>query len=169
MAAEFVRIEGLEGVLNTLKSLPPEIVSRRGGPVRSALQKASKVMVTAMRNNVQKIMDEPNIGGLDEATGLLRDNIVTIRMKMGSVKGEAYKVGPRLRKKYPLKSPGAKQTSVVQIGRQLETGTERRRPMPWARPAFDAKKHTVIIFFRDELNKKLGAIVRKLARQNRVA
>ena len=44
MAIETTQIEGLAGVLDTLKRLPPEIVSKRGGPVRAALNKAARMI-----------------------------------------------------------------------------------------------------------------------------
>lgn len=38
------KMEGLEGVLATLKSLPPELVSKGGGPVRFAVRKAANII-----------------------------------------------------------------------------------------------------------------------------
>jgi hypothetical protein len=38
MAGE-VKIKGLEGLLDALKALPPEIASKNGGPARMALAK----------------------------------------------------------------------------------------------------------------------------------
>lgn len=170
MAVSTVKIIGLEGVVKTLHQLPPEIVSKNGGPVRSALRKASLLFLNQMKANVQQIIDEPNKGGDNTHTGLLMKNLVTIRQKMpAGVKGERYKIGPRLRKVYPKISPKAKSVSVVQVGRLLETGTERRAAMPWVRPAYDAHKNQVIPLFVTEINKKLNRIVRKLAKQNGVA
>lgn len=175
MTAEFVRVEGLEGVLKTLKELPPEIVSARGGPVRRALRKASLVLKKEMQANVQQIIDDPNMSADGrviplKSTGFAVKNIITTRRKNPpGVKGEWYRVGPRLRKKYPPISENAKEVTVVQNLRQLETGTERRRPYPWARPAFDAKKHEVLRVFPVELRKDIGRIEKKLARKNGVA
>lgn len=174
MAVEFVKIEGLEGVLRTLKQLPPEIVSARGGPVRRALRKASLVMKNEMQANVQKIIDDPNLSQDGrviplKSTGLAVKNIITTRRKNPpGIKGEWYRVGPRLRKKYPS-AGGAKEVTVVQNLRQLETGTERRRPYPWARPAFDARKNEVLQVFPVELKKDIARIERRLAKKNGVA
>lgn len=168
MATQLVRIEGLQGVMKTLKELPPEVVSSRGGPVRRSLRKASKIMIEQMKANIQQIMDTPNVGYHDEHTGLLLKNIYTKRMKMQNKKGESYRVGPRVRKKYPKKSVNSKEVTVVQVGRLLETGTEKRPPYPWARPAFDARKNEVIPIFVMELKKDLGRIQKKLAKKNGV-
>lgn len=168
MAVETVRIVGLEGVMKTLKQLPPEIVSKRGGPVRTALRKASLIMVNEMKANVQRIVDEPNIGGDDYSTGFLQKNIVTTRNSKMRQNGERYIV--RVRKKaYPKPSPNAKPVTTSQVGALLEAGTEKRRPMPWARPAFDAKKYHVIPLFVSELRKNLDRIQKKLAAKNGVA
>lgn len=174
MATETVKVIGLQGVLQTLHDLGPEVVSKRGGPVRSALRKASLDFKKAMQGNIQRIIDDPNIaaGGRvipTKSLGLLKDNIITQRRKMPGLNGERYKVGPRLRKAYPKSRAGNKPVSVVQVGRQLETGTEHRRPYPWARPAFDSKKHQVVQIFVYELTTKLPKIQRKLAAKNGVS
>lgn len=150
--------------MKTLKELPPELVSKRGGPVRSALRKASLLLVNEAKANVQKIIDEPNIGGGNYSTGFLQKNIITARdSKMRG--GERYYVRVR-RKAYP---EGRTKKTATGVGALLERGTERRKPMPWMRPAFDAKKHEVVQFFPQELRKQLDRIVKKLARQNGVA
>ena len=150
----------------TLKSLPPELVSKRGGPVRTALRKASMEMVNEARANVDRIIAEPNLGGeMTQSIGHLRKNIITARdSKMRG--GERYYVRVR-RKAYPDNRAGGKSANAV--GALLESGTEKRRPMPWMRPAFDAKKHTVLATFTTEINRQLNRIVKKLATQNGVA
>ena len=82
MAIESFRVEGLAGVLDTLKQLPPELVSKNGGPVRTALRKAAVLIQKQAQANVQSIMDTPNAGGMPaESTGLLLKNIITQRIK----------------------------------------------------------------------------------------
>lgn len=171
MARETVKIEGLDGVLKTLRELPPEIVSKNGGPVRSALAKAARMMRDEAANNVQKIIDAPNANEAQtESIGLLKKSIQARRGRLkGGEKGELYVVRIKPKQIYPDKFQDKKgSVSAAKVGRQLEYGTEKRMPLPWLRPAFDAKKGQVITLFVSELNKKLGAIVRKLARKNRV-
>ena len=175
MVAVNVRVEGLRGVVQTLHELPPELVSKRGGPVRSALRKAGKRFQDRMKANIQKIIDDPNVtksGHIipTKSIGLAVENVILTRQKMPpGVNGERYKIGPRLRKTYPEWRAGNKTVSVVQVLRLLETGTENRKPYPWARPAFDAEKHAVIGIFVVEINAKLQTILRKLAAKNGVA
>jgi len=47
-----VQLEGLQGVLETLKALPSELVSRNGGPVRSALRKGALVIFKQANSNL---------------------------------------------------------------------------------------------------------------------
>lgn len=163
MAREGFRIEGLRGVLDTLKALPPEIVSKAGGPVKLALKKAAEVLRDEARANVRRIVSEPNAGGLDESTGLLEQNIVATRGKPPQGKnGERYLVRVR-RKRYTDKT--GKPVVTPQVGRLLEYGTERRRPLPWLRPAFDAKKNEVVATFVREMTQRTEKIIAKLARQ----
>lgn len=167
MAREEFKVVGLEGVMRTLQQLPAEVVSKRGGPVRSALQKAAKLMQTGVQANVQKIIDQPNLDGLNVSTGLLKNNIVTKRGRLaGGEKGELYSVRVR-NKRYPAERGAA--GSTAQVARLLESGTERRDPMPIFRPAFEQYRGQVVALFVSELNKKLAAITKKLARQNGVA
>ncbi len=162
MAIETIRIEGLAGVLDALKRLPPEIVSKAGGPVKLALKKAAEVLRDEARANVQRIIDEPNKDGMPtESIGLLKKSVVAARGKMPTgLKGERYSVRIRKNQKYP-ESRGEDLTAV-QIGRQLEYGTEKRAPYPWLRPAFDAKKTAAVETFTSEMNRRTTAIIKKI-------
>lgn len=170
MASESFKIEGLEGVLKTLQELPPEIVSKRGGPVRSALRKAAVLMQKEAQANIQKIIDTPNIGGENTSTGLLKKSIIVKRTKPPTGKnGERFIVAIKQRVIYPGQAADVKnKTTATQVGRLLEYGTEKRQPMPWLRPAFDAKKVEAVTIFSDTLKKRLDGIVKKLAQQNGV-
>lgn len=166
MPIETVHLEGLRGTLDMLKRLPPELVSKNGGPVKLALKKAAEVLRDEARANVQRIIDEPN---LDEqatkSTGLLKKSIVAARGKMPpGLKGERYSVRVRKNQRYPASR--GKDLTAVQIGRQLETGTERREePKPWLRPAFDAKKQAAVDTFVTEVNRRGQALIDKLDRE----
>lgn len=175
MATVTIKLEGLDGVLNTLKSLPPELVSRRGGPVRAALRKAAVVIQKQEIENLQYIILEPNKDSSDRSTGLLEKNIVVSRSRLaGGQNGERYLVRVR-RKVYPeqaqktnVRAKGAKNVVTSQVARLLEYGTVRRKPFPFIRPAFDAKKQEAVDTFVRETNKGIERILKKLKRQYRV-
>lgn len=155
-------MEGLEGVLDALKRLPPEIVSKNGGPVKAALRKAAQVIQGEWKLNLQRIIDTPNIGGQDESTGLYMQNIVVTRGRMPSgLKGERMVVRVR-NKQYPgLKGKGS---TTAANARRLEYGTERRRPYPHIRPAFDAKKGEALDTFVREVTTRTNKVIAKLER-----
>lgn len=165
MARESIRIEGLDAVVRTLNELPAELVSKRGGPVRTALQKAAKRIQQDEQQHLQRIIDAPNVGAVEaESTGLLKANIVVKRGRLaGGEKGELYSVSVR-RKSYP--GTKGKAVTTPQVARLLEYGSAKRAPMPFIRPAFEAAKGYVFQTFTAELSKRLAAIVKKLHRSN---
>jgi HK97 gp10 family phage protein len=170
MAREVIEIRGLEGVLHTLKSLPAELVSKRGGPVKTALRRAALVIQKQAKANIQAIMDEPNQGALPhhDPSGLLRDSIIVSRDPNPRASGANERYLVRIKKKkYPASRAGRKTVTTSMVGRLLETGTERRRPMPWMRPAFEAKKHEAVAVFVAVLTGSIDRIVRKLAKERR--
>ena len=167
MPTQTVHIEGLRGTLDMLKRLPPELVSKSGGPVKLALKKAAEVLRDAARDNVQRIIDTPNADGLpSKSVGLLKKSIVAARGKMPpGLKGERYSVRIRKNQKYP--DTRGEDLTAAQIGRQLEFGTEKRAPMPWLRPAFDEKKEAATLTFVSEVNRRGQALIDKLDKQAR--
>lgn len=163
MARETVRIEGLQGVLEQLRALPPEIVSKAGGPVKFALREAANLLRDEAKRNVRTIIDTPNVGGDDKSTGLLLLSIVAGRSKpKPGVKGERFAVRIRAKQKYPAER--GNNLTAAQIGRQLEYGTEKRQPMPWLRPAFDAKKNEALQVFVAEISKRTTAAIKRAER-----
>ena len=117
---------------------------------------------------MQARIDAPNAGGVPaDASGLLLKNIIAQRIKPPQgQKGERFMVRVR-RKTYPGKAEWKKRTTA-QIGALLEQGTEQRAPMPWMRPAFEARKQEAVGIFERELPAAIDRIVKKLAKQNRV-
>ena len=163
MAVETIRIEGLTGVLEALKSLPPEIVSKRGGPVRSALRKAAVVLRDQAQANVRRIIAESNGEDDNRSTGLLLKSIYVKRSRVARGKnGEAFVVGIKRGQKYPQERQARREVvTAVQVGRLLEYATEKRRAHPWLRPAFDAKKNAALDTFGTEVRKGIQAAIRK--------
>lgn len=165
-----VRVEGLDGVLAALKKLPPEIVSRAGGPVKLSLKEAAELLRDEAKGNVRRIIDEPNIDGeLSDSTGLLLLSIQAKRSRVPRGKnGEAYVVGIKRGQKYPESRQGQKGgITAVQVGRLLEYGTENRAPKPWLRPAFDAKGGAALSLFVKRLRERTQKVIDKISREAR--
>lgn len=160
-----LRLTGMDGVLDTLKSLPPEVVSKRGGPVRQALRKGALVILKQQQANLQAAMASSTSEGARLATGLLLKNTVVTRGKAPSDgKGERFLVRVR-RKAYPRK--GGKPVTTLKTAHLLEYGSSQQPAEPWIRPAFAAKARDAIATTQTELLKAIDRIVKKLAARNK--
>lgn len=165
MKVEF-NLTGVDGVLDTLRSLPPELVSKRGGPVKSALRKGAVVIFKAAKQNLQQAVAAATDEGDKLSTGLLEKNLVVTRGKepTGS-KGERYLVRVR-RKSYPNRKGGAVATTL-KTAQLLEYGSSQQPSEPWLRPAFQATARQAISTIEVELGKAIARVVKKLAQQNK--
>lgn len=159
-----VKMTGLEGVLYTLRSLPPEIVSKRGGPVRAALRKGAVVIFKEAQKNLQSVTNNATEEGKKVSTGLLLKNLVVTRGKEPiGTKGERYLV--RVRRKVYQRN--GKPVSTLKTGQILEYGSVKQTAEPWLRPAFAATAPKAIQTVETELLKSIDRIVKKLAQQNK--
>lgn len=165
--ADTQTLHGLDGVLAKLKALPPEIVSKRGGPVKTALRKGALVIQKEWQAQIRRIIDDPNAGGLPgESTGLLHKSIQVKRNSRPKEVGanEAYQVKIKARQRYPNASTADGPVTAAKVGRLLEVGTERRAPMPWATPGYFAKRQAALDTVVSELGKGIAAVIRKMER-----
>jgi hypothetical protein len=157
-----VKLEGLNGVLETLKQLPAEIVSRNGGPVRSALRKGALVIFKQAKSNLESATRSSD-SEKNYSTGLLLQNLVTSRGKPPlGVRGEVYLVRVR-RKAYPRKG---RTVSTIKAGSLLEYGSVKQPAEPWLRPALTTRAGEAMLTIESELRKGIDRIQKKLARQN---
>lgn len=151
-------LQGVDGVLATLKSLPPEVVSKRGGPVKLALAKGARELRDEAKKNLRAAIA---ING-DESSGLLEKNVIASRGKPPiGVKGERYLVRVK-RKRYP-----GRRASTHQTANFLEYGTSHQPATPWLRPAVQSKGQKVINTVIADLVKRVDKVVQKLAIQNK--
>lgn len=165
-----VKMHGLDGVLDTLRSLPPELVSKRGGPVRAALRKGALVILAKAKTNLQASVSTPGKTGKNHSTGLLIKNLVVTRGKKpkGS-NGERFLVRVR-RKKYPNKSGeshGSLATTTLAAANLLEYGSSQQPAEPWIRPAYEAKKQEALDTVEAEMIRGIDRIVKRLAAKNK--
>lgn len=158
--AEYLRVQGLKELLDTLMSLPPEIVSVRGGPVRTAARKAGVVIQKEAILNVERIGAE---GPTNESTGLLAKSIIVSRKKPRGHKGERFQVRVKRRGK------GAQGTAPSTYGAVLEFGDERIKANSWLRKAGEAKRTEATNTFVSELTKATARAVKKAAKRMKQA
>jgi HK97 gp10 family phage protein len=177
MAAEFVRIEGLEPVVRALNAIEPGLVGKNGGPVLAALKKAAKIIQAKAKANVRAIVLAPNKDGApSRSTGFLEKAIVIKRGKkpIGG-KGESVRVTVRRGGKRTYANnaknrrsgragKGYELPSAAFYGWFLERGTEKMAPHPWMLPAFESTKQEALITFVREMEIALPKIVADAAR-----
>ncbi len=173
-----VRIEGLEGVVKTLRELPKE--AKAGLVVRRAVRKGAALVQVEAKANVRRIVAEPNLGGRpSKSTGLLEQAIIIKRVAPeGGVNGEAMRLGPFARLKYAATRLNKRLGRVgkhydTAIGPAfyawfLEFGTERMRAHPFMRPAYETKKEAALGVIVSEIRSGLDRTLAKLKRQNQV-
>lgn len=150
--ARTVHIQGLEDILATLKALPPEIVSKRGGPVRVALRKAAVVVQKEYQANIDRIATE---GESNESTGTLKKAAIVSRKKPGNFKGERF----WLRLKRGARNPDG--VTVNTYGGVLEFGDQRVPAKAPMRRAWEGKKEQALATFMREMPKAIDAAVKR--------
>ncbi|VVE49894.1 hypothetical protein [Pandoraea sputorum] len=158
-------LKGLDNVLRQLQSLPPEIVSKRGGPVKSGLRKGAVVIRDEWKRRVQAIVDAPNKGDVPtKSLGILKESIIATRNSKPHLIGanEAYRV--RIKGKVAYPKYRGKNVTPYGVGSMLERGTERRPPMPWATPGYFTTRDAALAAAVDEMNKRIAAVIRKMRR-----
>lgn len=161
-----LKLEGLDGVLDLLKRLPEETVSKRGGPVKAALRKGAVVILKQEQANLRAVTANATSSEKIESTGLLLKNLVVTRGKAPtSGKGERYLV--RVRRKAYVRKGGGKAVTTLQTANLLEYGSEKQPAEPWIRPAFAAKAEEAIRTVERELVKGIDRVVKKLAKGRR--
>ena len=155
-----VKLTGVDGVLKTLSSLPAEVVSKRGGPVKAALAKGARFVRDQERKNLQAVL-EPG----DESTGLLAQNIIASRGKPpSSGRGERYLVRVK-RKMYPGRK--GEQVSTLKSAQIKEYGSAKQPARSFNRKTVQQHGGQTIEIVTKDLAARVQKIVAKLAGQNR--
>lgn len=160
-----MQLSGVEGVIATLQSLPAEVVSKRGGPVKTALRKGALVILAAEKANLRAVMGHQVGAQHVESTGLLLANLIASRGRPPSDgKGERYLVRVK-RKTYTRR--GSRPVTTLKSAQLLEHGSSHQPAEPWIRPAFLANAEKAINVVTTELLKGIDSVVNKLAAQNK--
>lgn len=156
-----VKLQGMDGVLDTLQSLNPEIVSKRGGPVKLALAKGARVIRAQAAQNLRASIA---VRG-ERSTGNLEKRLIVSRGKKPfGGKGERYLV--RVRRRDYTNALGVK-TNPLMTANLLEYGSSHQPATPWLRPAVGQKGAEAIKVITTDLKRRIDQTVRKLAQQNR--
>jgi len=154
-----IKLHGLDDVLRTLQSLPPEIVSKRGGPVKKALARGARHLRDRAKENLRAVIAQNG----DESTGLLLDNVIASRGRVPYVgKGERYLVRVR-QKTYARRSKETVTTRKTAF--ITEYGSSQQAARPWLRPALLQHGQQTLEIIRADLLRNIDRFVAKLRRE----
>ena len=151
-----LKVTGLDNVLDMLENFPKELVSVRGGPVKTALKRAAQVIRKEVEKNLVQTVS-------DEATGLLQKSLIATRGKTNG-KGEKYVVRFK-RLKYTRAS--GEEVTTWKTARLLEYGSSKQKPQPYIRPAATAKAQEAVNVFSKEINKEIDKLTKKYITRTR--
>lgn len=159
-----VEVKGLTGVYETLKSLPYELVHKKGGIVKLALKRAAMYLRDQEKARLRAMLNE---AGRNETTGLLEKNIIASRGKSSGamMNQERYLVRVK-RKIYP--SVKGKPVSTVKTAHLFEYGRSKQGDQParpFIRPTIAADAEKAINVFTDYINKRINKEVQRIAKQ----
>lgn len=167
MKVEF-EMRGLDGVLETLRRLPPEVVSKRGGPVVASLRKGARILVKQSKDNFRAAVAMPGKTGITDTTGFTEKQITAKRRNPPSgTKGERVvvtvnpKPHPTSKGKYRGRTIRANDIAFI-----MEAGSSKQPATPWLRPAYYARRDEVVRVVEADLVKRVDKIVKKLESQN---
>lgn len=167
-----LNVTGIDGVLATLQSLPAEVVSKRGGPVKAALRKGALVILKEEKIRLRAVTSNATASEKRESTGLLLGSLIASRGRAPSGgKGERYLVRVK-REQYTQRPDGRARTgraitNTIANAQRLEYGTGAEPAEPFIRPAFLSKAQQSIVTIQTELVAGLDRVVAKLAAQNK--
>jgi hypothetical protein len=156
-----MKLEGLNGVLETLKSLPPDVVSKNGGVVRKAVLSGARVIKKQAMINLRAVTAG------DISTGLTAMKVIAARKKRKDFNSERYIVSVKY-EDHPVHKSKFKKKPIKfnDISFMLEYGTKNQPAEPWMRPAFSSKAEEATKKIETSLLKEIDKVVKKLAKQN---
>lgn len=168
-----VKLQGVDGLLDTLKKLPPELVKKRGGPLRAALRKGARVLVLEARKNFRAAVAQPGVSGVTETTGFTAKHIVSKRRRMyDGQPGERFVVAvdskphpsaKKMKRKGRKKSSGVIKTNDIAF--IMEYGSKNQPAIPWMRQAFLSKAEEAIRVVESEAIKGVEKLAAQVAAQ----
>jgi hypothetical protein len=157
-------LEGLDNALAMLKALPPEVVSKNGGPVRVALRKAAAMLAKQAQSNFAAAVASPGASGITASSGFTQAQIKPKRVRKmpPGVKGERFLVTAR----YVLHPTGNKfrnrPVRANDIAFLMEHGSSKQPATPWLRPAYESKRGEAVAIVQRELPAAIRRVVARL-------
>lgn len=164
-----VKLSGVDDVLAMLQSLPPEVVTKNGGPVRKVLRKAANLIRKEAQARFRVAVAEVGKSGITDSTGFTEKRISVRRAKYRH-KGERMVVTVRYGQRHPSGHRyRGRAIFANDIAFIMEAGTSKQPATPWLRPAFAAKAAEAITTVERELPREIERIAGRLAKSRGVA
>jgi len=158
-------MKGLDGLLDRMKTLPAEIVSKKGGIIAPALRKGGQVIQKQAKANIRAVTRNTEAEGYTNTQTL--EKAVVVRRDPNpqrSGAAERYRVVIARGRKYPggrLNKKGGKPLTAVMTGRWLEFGDEKQPAEPWMTPAYMSTREQALNTVVDEMGNGLQKAIRK--------
>lgn len=157
-----MNIKGIDGIVATLNSLPAEVVSKRGGPVKASLGKGARYLRDRLKENLRAAIAQ---GPTTRTTGGLEKHVIASRGKKPFFgKGERYLV--RFKKRDYINADGVR-TNPLMVANLFEHGSSHQPANPVIRRTAQHEGEKVINIVVDDLKKRIDDTVKKLARLNK--
>lgn len=153
-----VKVNGLAALAEALKALPPEIASKNGGPLKTALRAAAVVIQTDAKTRAPVL------------SGVTRDAISVLRDPRPGNVTERYVVKPtrsRRVQRIVQTKDGNKGSNSAWYWHFIEFGTKFITARPFMRPAFDSQADNALNAFIAKLQAGIKRAAAKVARGKR--
>lgn len=154
-----VRLTGIDNVLTMLRTLPAEVVSKRGGPVKKWLRKGGKHLQAKMLARLDHVTSNATTHPERENTQLLkRSSIVTRGKAPADGKGERYLV----RWKRLTYDRTGKPVTTHKTAQLLEYGSAEQPAEPFIRPTVQTEGAATIALVTNGLVADVDRIAQRL-------
>jgi hypothetical protein len=157
-----LKLSGFDGVIATLRGLPAEVVSKKGGPVKLSLAKGARKLRDYAKQNLRTAIAG---GKTTRTTGELEKHVIASRGKAPfGGKGERYLV--RVKKRDYINADGVR-TNPLMTANLMEWGSSHQPATPWLRPAVNQHGAEIITIVTTDLQNRVSKLVIKLTAQNK--
>lgn len=156
-----LNITGIPGIIRTLSSLPAEVVSKKGGPVKLALSKGARSLRDRAKENFRRSVAINGAASTDTTVNYI---IASRGQAPTGTNGERYLV--RVKRKDFINANGSR-TNTRKVAQLMEYGSSTQPAYPWLRPSVTRYGSETIDIVTEDLVKRLDQITKRLSAQNK--
>lgn len=154
-----IKLTGVDNVVNMLRTLPAEVVSKRGGPVKTWLRKGAKYLQGKVLVRLEHVTSNATTHPDRENTQTLKRSSIVSRGKAPTDgKGERYLV----RWKRVTYDRAGKPVTTHKTAQLLEYGSAEQPAEPFIRPTVQAEGEATIGLITNGLAADIDRIAQRL-------